>query len=560
MSRFPENGRGRGLLTTCLHNLVFLAAAILLMRACAFGAAEAAMPMAPTRPGNLTAWPGPGSAQVTLSWTVSTPDQGESINRYEYQVRNHTDGTEWSDFVSAGNNLSVVVSAWPGHTPNNKPAAPFANGKEYRFRVRACDDTDCGSNAPPDAPFYVSATTSAKPPPTPTPTPMPTPTPTPTPTSTPPPVRFETAYLGTVHIVVGNDGSGTYGYRRNSYGDLTAGDLPGRLFTGGRPIEPGVITVSSAGQLRLDYAAVDGDQWKDRNGMRYLLVRFRDANGGALGETPLWSANFAKCVSGSRPVCVASVGDLLSVQDGKAVGVDFFDAASEAIMSSPGGIGRILLYTTAATETTASWDALNGQYPDAWFSGGSGRTAATAQVGSNGLELTYAATEPDGEWKYAPDGYRKYRLTLRDRHGAEVAQWNLREALENLSEFQRQCGDTQAARRLCLPYDGDADWRDYAGQVMTLQVEDVTWYAMLEATPGGQAGAALLMFVFGAFVSAIFFRRARAPQREIIIMLVAAVSSCLPAAAGFGDFYWGGTMLAIAVLASGAWYFAAGRK
>ena len=97
----------------------------------------------------------------------------------------------------------------------------------------------------------------------------------------------------------------------------------------------------------------------------------------------------------------------------------------------------------------------------------------------------------------------------------------------------------------------------YRGQVLLLQVEDITWYAMLTATPGGPVGGQLALGVFGACMFGWRGRKTKSPQREWIILAAGAVSSCILPVFGYGDIFWAGAIVIIAVLAGAGWFFVA---
>ena len=399
-------------------------------------------------------------------------------------------------------------------------------------------------------------------PPTPTPVP-PTPTPVP-PTPTPIPdgrdvVSGAHAYLGTVHIVVGSPGS-AYGYTANGEGGLTAGQLPDELFADGTARPVAEITVSSSSELKLRYTDVEAGQFLSGDGLRWLRVRLRAQDNTVIGGANLWDAS--SC--GGQSICI-DVGATLAAHDTKAVGVDFFDAAAEALDSAPGGLDNILFVAGAAGTDATGFDQSSGEwiaggFPSEWFEDGSEKLPEQVILshGAAGrrLELQYDSSETTGQWKYAPPAYRTHRLVLRDRDGEKVLEWPMQEALEAMSEDGRRCGDASAARRFCLDYyDDGLDPALYRGQVMLLQVEDVTWYAMLEATPGGPVGGQLLLGLFGAMMFGWRLRATRSPQREWIILAAGAVSSVLLPIFGFGSLFWGGAILIIAALAAAGWFF-----
>ena len=366
------------------------------------------------------------------------------------------------------------------------------------------------------------------------------------------------AYLGTVHIVVGGSGT-TYGYLANDYGGLTDGQLPAALFTDGRARPAGGI-MDSGSQLELRYADTEAGLFRDPDGLRWLRVQLRGEDNAVIGGANLWDA--APC--GGQGICLG-VGGMLAAHDAEAVGVDFFDAAAEALDSAPGGLKNILIVAGATGATGTGLDESSGHwvgggFPKEWFYDGSGKPVERVTVWHDTtdrrIELAYAASETTGRWKYTPSAYRKHRLVLRDRDGEKVLELPVRDALAAMSEDARRCGDANAARRLCLAYhDYGLDPKAYRGQVMLLQVEDVTWYAMLTATPGGATGGQLMLGLLGAGMFGWRFRSARSPQREWVVLAAGAVSSALLPVFGFGSLFWPGAILIIAVLSGAGWFF-----
>ena len=105
-----------------------------------------AAPNPPAAPANLAASAGDGS--VTLSWD---DPQNPTISGYEYNV-NHNDTNSgnlsgWSDWQSIAGSDADTTS----HTLSG-----LANGREYRFHVRAVNAGGNGAGAPNAAPWYVS--------------------------------------------------------------------------------------------------------------------------------------------------------------------------------------------------------------------------------------------------------------------------------------------------------------------------------------------------------------------------------------------------------------------
>ena len=387
-----------------------------------------------------------------------------------------------------------------------------------------------------------------------------------TPLPTPiPDVRREASgaygYLATVHLVV-SPGSGGYGYAANDYGGLTAGRLPGVLFADGRERPVGEISVSSSGQLKIAYSEAEAGHFKDAESLQWLRVQLRAADNSTIGGADLWDSSACD----GQSIC-ADLGASLAAHDGQPVGVDFFDAVAETLDSAPGGMKNILIVAADTGSDGTGVDQANGEwigggFPNRWFKDGFDKPVETLIVwhgGSNRrIELGYDSAQTTGQWKTEPAAYRKYKIVLRDREGEEVLAWPMREALEAMSEDSRRCGDSSPARRLCLAYndsDLDLDLTEYRGQVLLLQIEDITWYAMLAETPGGPVGGQLALAVFGACMFGWTFRKSRSPQREWIILTAGAVSSCLLPIFGYGDIFWAGAIVIIAILAGSGWFF-----
>ena len=469
-----------------------------------------------------------GNAQVSLSWTAPADTGGSAITGYEYQQ----DGGSWTS-TGGGTNTAFTKTG-------------LTNSQSYSFRIRAVNANGGGAE---------SASTSATPIP---PPPTPTPTPAPTPTPTPVPLRA-VAYLGTVQVAVGNE-SGTYGYKADGYGGLVAGRLPGALLIDGRDRTAAEITVSSANSLKLTYAEETDGLFKSAFHLRWLRAQLRSADGIVRFEGNLWNAT--SC--GDRSICIA-VGSGLAAYDGQVVGLDFFDAQSEARVASQGGKQAIIFDAGAVAADDTGFDSTNGVlmsglFPGEWFTDGRPRTPEKVSLSHGAanrrLELAYAAADSTGLWKQNTNAYRKFRLSLRDRDGELLQQWDVQDALDESTESVRRCGDASPARRICLPYDDDVlDLTGYQGQALVLLVEDITWFSMLKKTPGGPVGAQLGLGLFGAVAFGIVFRRAKSPQREWIILAAGAGAMALPAAFGFGDLFWSGAVIIIAILAGAGWFF-----
>ena len=61
----------------------------------------------PGVPRNLSAVPGPGDGQVTLSWTAPSSDGGSAITRYEYRYK--VGSGAFGSWTSAGTDLTETV-------------------------------------------------------------------------------------------------------------------------------------------------------------------------------------------------------------------------------------------------------------------------------------------------------------------------------------------------------------------------------------------------------------------------------------------------------------------
>ena len=388
--------------------------------------------------------------------------------------------------------------------------------------------------------------------------PPPTPTPAPTPTPTPVPLR-SVAYLGTVQIAVGNAG-GTYGYMADGYGGLVAGRFPGELFTDGRSRPAAEVSVSGGNVLQLTYGDETDSLFHGAFHLRWLRAQFRTADGMVRDEANLWSST--PC--GVRSICVSGMSGL-SGYSGQVVGLDFFDAQTEVLASSAGGKERIIFAAGAVGADATGFDAsagalMSGVFPGQWFSDNRPRTPEKVSVSHGNanrrLELAYDSGQDEGLWQTELRAYRTYRLSLRDRDGVLLQQWDMQDILGASSESVRRCGDTAPARRICLPYDDDElDLAEYREQAMVLQVEDITWFSMLKATPAGPVGAQLGLGLFGAGFFAFMARRAKSPQREMTVLFAGVAASALPALIGYGSVFWPVVILIIAALAAAGWFF-----
>ena len=112
---------------------------------------DTASPAVPAAPAGLSA--AAGDASVTLTW--SDPSDS-SITGYEYQV-NHND-TDTGKLTGWGSWTAIEGS---GADTTSHAVEGLANGREYRFRMRAQNDAGTSANAPEADPWYVSATPQA---------------------------------------------------------------------------------------------------------------------------------------------------------------------------------------------------------------------------------------------------------------------------------------------------------------------------------------------------------------------------------------------------------------
>ena len=180
------------------------------------------------------------------------------------------------------------------------------------------------------------------------------------------------AYVTTLHLVV-ESGGGSHGYVANDYGGLTAGRLPGILFEDGRDRSMGEVSVNGSGRLKLGYGDLDPDLFRDAQGLQWLRVQLRAADNRVIAEGRLWEAT----ACGSRSICVETGADL-TVHDGEALGVDFFDAVSEALEAAPGGVENILLVSGLSAPAPPAWTRTTAAGSAALSPGTGSRTAGKA--------------------------------------------------------------------------------------------------------------------------------------------------------------------------------------
>jgi len=96
---------------------------------------EVVIIVAPTQPQDFTAVPGPGSTQVTLTWSAPESDGGSAITNYEVSMNN---GASW---ITASSNTGHIFSG-------------LTNGITYTFLVRAVNSVGAGSSASLTATSY----------------------------------------------------------------------------------------------------------------------------------------------------------------------------------------------------------------------------------------------------------------------------------------------------------------------------------------------------------------------------------------------------------------------
>ena len=368
------------------------------------------------------------------------------------------------------------------------------------------------------------------------------------------------AYLGTIHLVVGNGGT-WYGYQANGYGGLTSGRLPAVLFTdyADRPLELAAINASN-NQLRLRYSDTETGLLKTGHDLEWLRVQVRAADNSILAAGNLWNA--AGCVD--RTLCL-TVGANIRSQNTNAVALDFFDASAEALEASSGGVMSILL---VAEETDADatgfddseGDHIAGHVLSDWMLDGEERDIDQLFVRHGGsgrvVEIHYSAASPVGQWRSDPDEYKRWRLTFRDRTGEMLLQMRLRDALAAMSEADRRCGDATAQRRLCIRYDDDDfDGAAFRGQVVLVQIEDVRGIALIEEVPGGPVGGQIMLTLFGCVMAGWRAKRLRSPVREAVILVFMAFGAMILPFLGIGNLFWAGGILVLAGVAAAAVFF-----
>ena len=382
------------------------------------------------------------------------------------------------------------------------------------------------------------------------------------------PVRAEAqttgqlAYLGTVHLSVGNDpGTNRDGYMRNGYGGITAGNLPGALFRDGRPRPVGEVSIARGNrQLRIAYAQEELDLFKPAEALRWMRVQVRAVDNSIIAEANLWES--AGCAD--RSLCRTLIEDL-SAHVGQAVAVDFFDAAREALNASPGGVQDIVIVAADTGSDSTGFDSTNGDYagghfPEKWFTDRQVKVPEAFRIHHGNttrvVELSYDSSLPAGLWRYDPDLYRDWRLTVWDRVGQEVVRIDMGKALGTLGESSWRCGDSSAQRRVCFPYDDEAfDGAGYRGQVVLAQLEDTRFIRMVSDVPGGEIGAQLWIALFAGVVVGWRARRTRSPVREYAIVAAMMVGAMIPPFIGVGNLFWPMGILIVVGLAAGAAHF-----
>ena len=374
------------------------------------------------------------------------------------------------------------------------------------------------------------------------------------------------AYLGSLHLVVGTSGT-LAGYQENGFGGLTAGRLPGELFVDNLSRRPDQVTVDSASnQLRLRYGDTAASKFNSAGNLHYFRVQARAEDNTILGEANLWDATHCA----ARTLC-ATLGGSLAGQDTKAVALDFFDAAQEALSANPGSRQHIAFVAAALSANATGFDSSNGKlvegrFPETWFSGGIAQPSIEGFVVKHGatgrvMEMAYDPSAAVGLWRSGPADYRRWRLILRDRTGEEVARVRMRDSLAGMSATERRCGDATAQRRLCLAYDApDLDGANYRGQVMMVHIEDVGIISLVERAPGGAVGGQLILTVFGGVLAGVKARRMRSPVRELVILVFMAGASLILPLMDVGSIFWTGGILALAGLAAAALFFLRGSK
>ena len=368
------------------------------------------------------------------------------------------------------------------------------------------------------------------------------------------------AYIGTIHLVVGNGGT-WYGYQANGYGGLTSGRLPALLFIDHtpRPLELAAID-SSTNQLRLRYSDTETGLLKTGRALEWLRVQVRAADNSILAAGNLWNAT--GCIA--RTLCL-NVGADISAQNANAVAVDFFDASAEALEASSGGVMSVLLVaeetdTDATGFDDSAGDHIAGHVMGDWMLDGEERDIQQLFVkhGAAGrvVEIHYSAASPAGQWRSDPEEYKRWRLTIRDRTGEQLLQVRLRDALAAMTDAERRCGDARAQRRLCIRYNDDEfDGTNYRGQVVLIQIEDVRGIALIEEVPGGPVGGQIMLTLFGGVMAGWRAKRLRSPVREAVILAFMAFGAMILPFLGIGNLFWAGGILVLAGVAAAAVFF-----
>ena len=249
-------------------------------------------------------------------------------------------------------------------------------------------------------------------------------------------------------------------------------------------------------QLRFRYTDGAAGLFNTGSDLAWLRVQLRGADNTVLGEANLWTATACE----ARTLCVG-FGTGIDGQDAQAVAVDFFEASLEALEAFPGSAQHILMVVVETGTNETGFDASNGQHiggrlPEYFFTDGTVKPLESLKLrhgGGRELELVYDPAAAVGLWRSEPEEYRKWRLSLRDRTGEELVRIPMADALGAYTPSQRRCGDATAQRRLCIPYAGEFRGEEFRGQVLSLQVEDITGISLIGRVPGGPVGGQVLL-------------------------------------------------------------------